>query len=320
MHSKIAITFLGFAIALTGLACQSQSQQKSEQASQSQGNAHGSTVLPKAQSSAEHLLGHAVQIKSPAEIINSNPDIFELFRLPTAPQILILDFSSLSQQADMLNRLAVFLEVAGFSHQQVLKEHAIKAQLIQNGREWKSVYYGHDYSASDLARFFNQLSSQGLKPNASEQFLLQLILREGLIKNDGQQYLAAEPIQSLISISENSELDALPNRDQIRLYGLAHEIRHGLYFTNAAYKQACTDFWNGLAYSQKTAFRESLARLHYDPKLEDLMINETQAFLLSNTNSFDQISLSIQELLQLKKQLLLQLPPQFLPLALEIES
>lgn len=318
MFIKARQLVFGFISAAVLLACQPEASTQNTTENQSLTEQTRST--PQVQSSAAHLLGHAVQVKSPQQIVSSRPDVFEIFRIPSAPQVLILDFSDLRQQGDMLNRLAAFHELAGFSRQEILSDQAIKAQLNQEQREWESVYYGHDYSAQELAAFFNQIQAQALPLSSSEQFLLQLLLREGLIKKGDQDYQASEPAQSLISLSEDKDWRSQQKSDQIRLFLLAHEIRHGLYDTNSAYRKACHDFWNGLAYSQQAAFRESLALMHYDPSQEDLMINETQAYLLSNTQSLESIRLSLQELLQIKKQLLLSLPPESLSLAVELED
>jgi hypothetical protein len=62
---------------------------------------------------------------------------------------------------------------------------------------------------------------------------------------------------------------------------LHHEMSHGEFFTNQAYRRHCERFWHErLTEAERALFRKFLARHGYDPQDETLMINEAQAYLM----------------------------------------
>jgi hypothetical protein len=77
-------------------------------------------------------------------------------------------------------------------------------------------------------------------------------------------------------------------------YGLYHETRHGLYFTEPTYARACREYWNGvLSADQREAFRLALLSMDYDSADEELMINEWQAYVLTPAHqAFGSIALT----------------------------
>jgi hypothetical protein len=60
---------------------------------------------------------------------------------------------------------------------------------------------------------------------------------------------------------------------------VSHEILHAQYFTTPAYRAAIEEYWRGLSDRQRAAIRASLAAV-YNPKDEELMQNEFQAYVL----------------------------------------
>src|SRR3546814_13564593 len=61
-----------------------------------------------------------------------------------------------------------------------------------------------------------------------------------------------------------------------------HELSHGEYFTNAAYRDYCARFWSeALTPAERAAVTAFLQRLSYDARNQDLMINEMKAFLIN---------------------------------------
>jgi hypothetical protein len=62
---------------------------------------------------------------------------------------------------------------------------------------------------------------------------------------------------------------------------LHHELSHGEYFTNPAYAGYAQAFWrDSMTAAERAAFTGFLMREGYDPGIEDLMMNETQAYLM----------------------------------------
>ena len=75
---------------------------------------------------------------------------------------------------------------------------------------------------------------------------------------------------------QNETVDA-----QLRETILRHELSHGEFFTNDAYRHYCEQFWHtNLSERERLLFRNFLSQAGYDPSDETLMINETQAYLM----------------------------------------
>jgi hypothetical protein len=86
--------------------------------------------------------------------------------------------------------------------------------------------------------------------------------------------------------------------DRRRESVLLHELSHGLYFTSAAYREHCAQFWRQrLTADERKRFRELLGRMNYDLGNEDLLINEMQALLMHtpDTRAFGGASLGLGE-------------------------
>jgi hypothetical protein len=62
---------------------------------------------------------------------------------------------------------------------------------------------------------------------------------------------------------------------------LHHELSHGEYFTDPAYAAFTRRYWQTvLSEDDRSRFRSFLGRQQYDTGLEDLMMNEMQAYLM----------------------------------------
>jgi hypothetical protein len=62
---------------------------------------------------------------------------------------------------------------------------------------------------------------------------------------------------------------------------LHHELAHGEYFTNAVYASYVATIWHEvMTPDERAAFRTYLGTEGYDTAIEDLMINEMQAYLM----------------------------------------
>ena len=77
-----------------------------------------------------------------------------MFRFAANPRILVLDFASLREQGMMLNRVAALVEKAGLPHDRVLTDSELDQAIHAQGDTVETFYYGHDYSAAALVRFF----------------------------------------------------------------------------------------------------------------------------------------------------------------------
>lgn len=61
---------------------------------------------------------------------------------------------------------------------------------------------------------------------------------------------------------------------------LRHEISHGAFYTVPEYRHYTERFWAGLTPEDRAAFTSFLGRQGYDTSLTELMLNETQAYLI----------------------------------------
>lgn len=210
-------------------------------------------------------------IASEAEIIGTRSTQLTIFRLAGNPAILVLDFPTLHEQARMLNRVAVMTETAGQSRDHALDDAALDLAIRATGLEPDSFYDGHDYRAADIIRFFHAAVQDGIRLGPEEMRLHDILQAAGW-------FTVGDPRpRALISIpTMGVGVDA-----DARAVVLRHEISHGEYFTNPAYVEHVRRFWqNDLTATERAGFRRFLTAQHYDPGNEDLMMNETQAYLI----------------------------------------
>jgi hypothetical protein len=195
----------------------------------------------------------------------------QVFRLQPAPRIVVLIFPSLRSQGLTLNRIGAFVEKAGVPHDHVLGDAALAGAIAASHDTIETYYYGHDYRAADLARFFVTAGADGISLNPEEIALHGLLQHEGLLSPG-----AVGAIITLPPPSDQALLDA-----SARAAILRHEISHGLYFTDPAYAAYVGHFWQDVMDGrQRAAFRRFLGDEGYDTANEDLISNETQAYLV----------------------------------------
>ncbi len=212
-----------------------------------------------------------VTLATEAEILADLPQGLSVFRFRANPAVIVLDFASLSDQAAMLNRMAVFEEKDGYPHDRVLDDADLDRAIRGGGDDPATFYYGHDYRASALVRFFVLADRDGIRLNAQEERLRRLIAQLGWTAPDANGALISLP-----RLAADATIDA-----DARATILRHELSHGEYFTNPAYAAFVQGFWrNTLTPGERGAFHKFLVSDHYDGAIEDLMINEGQAYLI----------------------------------------
>ncbi len=196
-----------------------------------------------------------------------------VFHFVPAPSVVVLDFPSLLDQGMALNRVAAFVEKAGQPHDRVLDDAGLDAAVKAHGDTTGSYYYGHDYTAAQLARFFTLADKDAIKLNPAEQRVRALLDQLGWLKPGGP------PPAALLSISRaGADPDITP---AARAAILHHELSHGAYFTEPKYAAYVRNFWQtGLTAKEREAIRHYLAADGYEPGDEDLTVNEMQAYLM----------------------------------------
>ena len=215
-------------------------------------------------------------VNATESVIRENmADRLTVFRLAANPNILILDFASLRDQGAMLNRLGAFAEKAGVPHDRLLNDAELLQAIQAGGDTAETYYYGHDYSAAEIARFFALADRDRVALNEQEESLRRLMRQEGWFANGKVGGLISVP-----KIGANAEVTA-----DTRATILHHELSHGEYFSNPAYAAYTRQFWtSALTQAERDAMLKYLAKEAYDTANDMLMENEAQAYLIFTLN------------------------------------
>ena len=194
-----------------------------------------------------------------------------VFRFADNPRILVLDFASLHEQGEMLNRVAAFTEKAGLPHDRVLTDRELDEAIRARGDTVETFYFGHDYAAKSIVRFFGFADSERIQLNPQEENLRALLRQAG--------WFAPDVTGGLISVpAVGSDPRITPSA---RSAILRHELSHGEFFSEPDYADFTRTFWlTELTETERSAVRSFLANEGYDPGDEELMFNEMQAYLM----------------------------------------
>jgi hypothetical protein len=221
-----------------------------------------------------------------AEIVKIVSPSLRTHRLAENEDILVLDFPDLISQARALNRLAVLVEKHNAPRDRVLNNAELAAFAAGSGANAETLYFGHDYRASDIARFFNLAKADGIALNPDELALRDLLISHRFLRESDAGYEPIPPGQVLVSVVQLQTDDPATPQDEtvdpgLRETILHHELSHGIFFTDNAYREHCERFWyQALSIEERTLFRAFLSSAGYDPTNERIMINEMQAFLM----------------------------------------
>lgn len=228
----------------------------------------------------------AARLATPAEILANRAAELTVFQVSSNSSIVVLDFATLTEQGRMLNRIAALVEKAGLPRDRVLDDAALAAAIAARGETVETFYFGHNYKASDLVRFFSLAAAQGIALNAEERRLVAILAALGIAPPgpDGLPRLAAEAAVVTVpamqpenpAIGLHFAIDA-----GVREAILRHELSHGEFFTNRAYNAHVARWWReGLSARERTRLRQFLAEGGYDPEIEEVMMNEAMAYVI----------------------------------------
>ncbi|WP_372623357.1 hypothetical protein [Falsiroseomonas sp.] len=191
-----------------------------------------------------------------------------VFRLAANPEVLVLSFGTLEAQGRMLNRLAALVEKAGLPRDRLLDDAELAAAIEAAGATAADWYFGHDYRAADLRRFFALAREGGVRLTPEEQALRDLMRREGLDRPGSNAVVVSVPGA------------AAPVDAALRAAILRHELSHAAYFSNPDYAAHVRRFWaEALTEEERAAWRRFLAQEGYEAATDDLAMNEMQAYL-----------------------------------------
>ena len=245
----------------------------------------------------------AIRTANEQQILQNVPAGLSVFRFADDRRILVLDFASLYQQGMTLNRVAALIEKAGAPRNRVLPNDELLAAIRADGSTVATYYYGHDYSAFALRRFFELADAEKIPLGPDEAWLRQLLDQVG--------WSAPGAAGGLISIPA---VGADPNVTLSARYAiLHHELSHGLFFSDPDYASFVHDFWNtALQDNERAGVRTFLGSEGYDTTFEELMYNEMQAYLMFTRDpgffTPARVGMSTQRLAELQMQFLRGMP------------
>jgi hypothetical protein len=206
-----------------------------------------------------------------AQIRDHIPTGLSLFRFALNPNIVVLDFASLRSQGQMLNRVAALIEKAGLPRDRVLSDAELAAAIRAGGDTVETFYYGHDYSAAELARFFATADKDGVTLSPEEE-MLRLILRQ-------LRWFAPGVHAGLISIPKVGANDQVTYAAHSTI--LHNGLAHAEYFSNPAYAAFVHQFWtDALTPAERDGVRRFLGSEDYDISLDSLVEDNMQAYLM----------------------------------------
>jgi hypothetical protein len=194
-----------------------------------------------------------------------------VFRFKANPRILVLDFASLREQGLMLNRAAALVEKTGLPRNRLLSDSELDTAIRAAGDTADTYYYGHDYGAPALVRFFTLADKENIPLTDEEEML------RGLLRQD--DWFEPNTRAGLISIPQVGANEHVTREARATI--LHHELSHGEYFTRPAYAAFVHRFWKQtLTEAERQQIRNHLRSLGYDASQDDLMENEAQAYLM----------------------------------------
>jgi hypothetical protein len=206
----------------------------------------------------------------PGTLLLYDPDYwrqrdYELFSWTRFPEILIMDTASYQVQSRFFKRLAFFVEKRGY-----------RGRLVSN-EEFSGLhgFNAHDYRAEDLARFFQAAREELFELNREEELLKEILLRHGIIRDEGT---FSPGRGGILSISRSSD-------PVLRRHLLTHESYHGLFFSLPEFRQAAFDAWEQLSENEKEFWRLFFRWVGYNTEDPYLTVNEYQAYLFQQPRS-----------------------------------
>lgn len=210
------------------------------------------------------------------EIASRPPTRLTAYRAAHNPLVVILDFPSLNDQAQALNRAAALIEKKGLPRDRVMGDGELRQYIASSGKKYDTFYAGHDYSAAALARFFTLAEAGGItKPEGD---VLEILLKLKVLRVADKGFKPGTPAQAVITLASIGA--DRPDNVEFRRDVLRHEMAHGEYFTHVFYRAQCQRFWQDvLSEAERRLFLRFFEKLDYDVTDGVLMVNEMQAFL-----------------------------------------
>lgn len=216
-------------------------------------------------------------------ILNNRSTQVTVFEYAGRSLIRIIDFPTLTEQGRMFNRVVALIERIGAPRERVLTNEELAGFIRSVGKTENTFAYGNDFLVAELVVFFNLADLGGIQLNAEEIALRRFLLEQRLITYRNGFYQSITPQAVILSIPQESDgsRGTPPVSAMARRTILTHEISHAEFYTNPLYANYCRQFWRTvMTEDQRTAFRKFLSKSSYNPDNEEMMVNESQAYLI----------------------------------------
>jgi hypothetical protein len=205
----------------------------------------------------------------------------QLFTVTDRPGLYVMQAASLAKQGAMFARVVALLERRDMPRNRLVSAAAIAAHARRFGTDPAGMTAGNNFSAVELAHFFEVAREQRMVLNQDEQMLQTILVRWHLIREEKRIWKAVSAGDFLITIPAPGAAPGGETVDAtVRAAILSHELGHWQYFSDSAYAHACRAFWwQVLSYEERAELTHQLANLGYDPS-DRIVIDEMQAYLL----------------------------------------
>lgn len=216
-------------------------------------------------------------------ILDAKSDELNIWQYAGNPDIYIFDFPNLTQQGKTFNRITQLTEQYNEPYKRVLTLQEIESYLASIRRTQANMAFGNDVLVSELVLFFNLADNGKIELLPEELALRDFAISHGLIKVWRKFYQAVQPNVVILSIPQTQERrDNEPKISELARRAIfTHEIAHGEYYTNPHYAKYCYRFWSSvLNDEQRNVFKKFLSKYNYSLNEEELLVNETQAYLM----------------------------------------
>lgn len=215
------------------------------------------------------------------QILDARSPTLQVFDYSGRQPVFIFDFPTLAEQGRTFNRMVALVERIGLARSRVLNDVELAEFIRATGKTEYTFAYGNDFLASELVVFFNLAEHNNIALNEEERRLRGLLFERGLIRERYGFLQAVRPNAVILSIPQQKQGRGEPPVDAAARHTiLTHELAHAEYYTNPDYRAWCRKFWHEiLTERQRESLRAFLSRSGYDPRNEELMINEAQAYL-----------------------------------------
>ncbi len=235
--------------------------------------------------------GAAAELPQPGmagyrQMLDNRTAELQVFTYVGNPDILVLDIPTLEQQGAMFNRLVTLIERMGAPRDRVLDDAQLDEYIRSIGRTPATFAFGNDFRTSELTVFFNLADHAGIQLNDQELMLRDFLITQGFMAERRGFYQKLGPDRVILSVPQEQQ-HRLPSGQTLRITPLArqtilrHELSHGEYYANRDYRAYCRRFWaEQMTDADRAVFRKFLGERAYDMENEEMMINETQAYLM----------------------------------------